>query len=152
MTIDVSYTQLAVFDPALEKPFNDWRPEHVDQGFAWRPGSVSFGTLEESGPIDVQMRLASKPQALLAETQRAMQVPFTVPEAGVVVVASIGGAKEVDVPAGGYQLVFEHGIADDRMWARITLVREPSPRFAVLVADDELDPPDPLVTDAEPAT
>jgi hypothetical protein len=38
------------------------------------------------------------------------------------------------------------------MWARITLARDPSAAFAVLRADAELHPPDPLVTDAEPAT
>lgn len=152
LSIDVSYAQLAVFDPALQDPFNDWRPEHVAQGFAWRAGSVSFATLEDGGRIDVQVRLASKSPTLLPETRRAIQVPFRVPDSGAVEVASIAGGKQVEVPAGEYLMVFEHGIADDRMWARITFVRDRSPRFAVLVADDALDPPDPLVTDAAPAT
>ncbi|WNZ26896.1 hypothetical protein HJG54_28635 [Leptolyngbya sp. NK1-12] len=42
------YNQVAVFDPSLEYPYNDWLPQHAAQGFTWRPGSVSFGTLTQS--------------------------------------------------------------------------------------------------------
>ena len=41
-TLDISYSQLVVFQKGMENPFNDWENTHVDQGFAWRPGSVSF--------------------------------------------------------------------------------------------------------------
>ena len=42
--LDVSYGQVGVFWAILAKPFNDWSEAHVRQGFAWRPGSVSFKT------------------------------------------------------------------------------------------------------------
>ena len=40
----VSYYHIAIFDTDLG--FNDWRDAHGKQGFSWRPGSVSFGTLD----------------------------------------------------------------------------------------------------------
>ena len=46
-----SYSRVAVFRAGLEKPFNDWEQDHLDQGFAWREGSVSFATLEEGGTL-----------------------------------------------------------------------------------------------------
>jgi hypothetical protein len=42
----VLYSQIAVFDRDLPNAFNTWTQRHVDQGFAWRSGSVSFGTIE----------------------------------------------------------------------------------------------------------
>ncbi|MBN9391540.1 MAG: hypothetical protein J0I20_26140 [Chloroflexi bacterium] len=50
----ISYSQLIIFDNELEAPFNDWRPEHVAQGFSWREGSVSFRTLEDNGSMRVE--------------------------------------------------------------------------------------------------
>ena len=43
--IDVSYSQIAVFNSELENPFNDWTDQHVLQGFSWREESGSFKTL-----------------------------------------------------------------------------------------------------------
>jgi len=40
-TVVVLYRTLALYDRALENPFNDWTREHWAQGFSWRPGSVS---------------------------------------------------------------------------------------------------------------
>ena len=50
----VSYSQLSVFDPTLSEPVNNWTSGHVAQGFAWRPGSVSFKSLSESGTHNVE--------------------------------------------------------------------------------------------------
>jgi|ERR671922_2358209 hypothetical protein len=41
----VTYGHIVVFDPDVERPFNEWRQQHFDQGFSWRPGSVSFRAL-----------------------------------------------------------------------------------------------------------
>jgi Competence protein J (ComJ) len=51
----ISHSQIAVFDPSLERPFNSWTDAHVAQGFSWRPGSVSFSTLCEWGRYDVEV-------------------------------------------------------------------------------------------------
>ena len=51
--VEISHAQLAVFDSTLTAPFNDWTDDHVKQGFAWRPGSVSFMTLDTAGTFHV---------------------------------------------------------------------------------------------------
>lgn len=49
--LEVVYAHVAVFDARSRHPFNDWSDTHVAQGFAWRPGSVSFATLEPAGKL-----------------------------------------------------------------------------------------------------
>lgn len=55
LEFELSYTHahIAVFEAGLSNPFNDSTPEHDAQGFSWRPGSVSFGTLDDCGQIFV---------------------------------------------------------------------------------------------------
>ena len=53
-----SYSQVSVFMAKLDSPFNDWEQEHVEQGFAWREGSVSFATLEEAGTLHCEAMVA----------------------------------------------------------------------------------------------
>lgn len=36
--LDVSYSQIAVFDGSLKQPFSFWTEKHVNQGFAWESG------------------------------------------------------------------------------------------------------------------
>jgi hypothetical protein len=48
LSLDISHSQVAVFDRSLERPFNLWTERHVAQGFTSRPGSAAFRTLEES--------------------------------------------------------------------------------------------------------
>jgi hypothetical protein len=40
--LQVSHSQIAVFDSAMAQPFSAWSDMHVNQGFAWRAGAVSF--------------------------------------------------------------------------------------------------------------
>ena len=47
LSLEISYGQLAVFANSLPQPFNDWTDQHVSQGFAWRPGSVTFRSMVE---------------------------------------------------------------------------------------------------------
>jgi hypothetical protein len=41
----IFYNQLIVSDESTSPVPNDWQEQHVAQGFAWRPGTVSFATL-----------------------------------------------------------------------------------------------------------
>lgn len=59
-TLDISYSQLAVFQKGMENPFNDWEDTHVNQGFAWRPGSVSFGSLLADEESFIQINTKSQ--------------------------------------------------------------------------------------------
>lgn len=151
--INVSYRQLAVFQAALPNPFNNWTEAHVAQGFAWRPGSVSFATLGESGAIDTEVA-RSAPATADPEATRSIVVPFEVDASGAVEVASIGDGVALKLPAGSYRLTFEHGVAPGgRMWCRLWFEATPGVVVepVVVEADESLHPGAPLLMEAEPA-
>lgn len=153
LTIDVSYTQISVFDPDLQAPFNDWTDDHVAQGFAWRPGSVSFGTLRSAGLMAVVVSTSKGFDEQSSRATRVISVPFTVPEAGAVEVASIGSSVIAEIPPGEYELTFEHGLDDHgAMWANFYFKLIQAPVVAMIRrADPELVPPHRLVMTANPA-
>jgi hypothetical protein len=118
-SLEISYSQIAIFRSALQQPFNDWTDTHVRQGFAWRPGSVSFATVEQAGQLDVEVvRDAATTQS--SRASRIIAVPFEVDESGEVEVASIADGEAISIPPGKYRLTFEHGLNDDgAMWCRL---------------------------------
>ncbi len=146
----ISYSQIAVFPGQLEQPFNDWTREHVKQGFAWRPESVSFATLTESGNAQISWDLKSEFR-LRPDTVRAIQVPFFVPD-GSIEIASISDGQEIPFERGQYLLVFETGLNDDgTMWCCFSFVKSPSATAAILKLDKDIVPPSPLLMEATPA-
>ncbi|MDI1447299.1 competence protein ComJ [Polyangium sp. 6x1] len=150
-TTDISYSQIVVHWTGLAIPFSDWQQEHVDQGFAWRPGSVSFGTLDQ-GTADISIRRADA-HGLRPDTIRAIVVPFEVIVGDRVEVASLWDQKAVvDLPPGHYRLIFEHGLLQSGdMWCDFTFVPVAAPVTAeILRADPELSPPAEFVMTAEP--
>jgi len=54
--LGILYTTIAVMQPGED--FNDWNNTHVNQGFSWRPMSVSFGTLSDRPLCQVVVRTA----------------------------------------------------------------------------------------------
>lgn len=152
--LDVSYGQIAVFQSALQQPFNDWTDAHVAQGFAWRPGSVSFATLETAGPIDIEMaRTSSPPSADNSPASRIIVVPFSAGETGDVEIATIGDGEALSLPPGEYRLTFEHGLnSDGTMWCRFSFEQTATAVSSEVVrADAALAPSVPLVMHAVPA-
>ncbi len=150
--IVVMYSQIAVFDPSMDSPFNDWAEPHVAQGFAWRPTSVSFGTLFEGGGVEVELRRSEDLQ-VKPETVRAIRVPFTVTRSGKVQVTSVTGDGPVlDVGPGQNDLLFETGLLPSKeMWCRFTLTPSSGRSAAILRQDTELHPRWPLLMEAKPA-
>ena len=147
--LEVLYSQIAVFHAGLESPFNDWTQMHVDQGFSWRPESVSFRTLNESGKARIYVM---KPNhwALRSDSVRAIQVPFTVPESNLVEIASIIESKIVEIASGSYELLFETGLEEiGRMWCQFSFVRNKNPTARILKADEQLKVPEHLLLGAE---
>jgi hypothetical protein len=177
--LSISYRTLAVFRPDLEPypPFNDWTPTHVDQGFSWRPGSVSFQAIdpmdmlgpEETADADealgrddddwegptvlVQLRPTHTPEP---DAVRIITVPFDVYDGGVVVTSPFADDWDLDMPAGQYALFFsiEPDIGGDprEPWRyRLTFVPVAEPTAPeILRADWELRPPKQLLMHAVP--
>ena len=144
------YSQIVICDPLLEKPFNDWEPEHNRQGFAWREGSVSFAVFD-SDLYTIEVCLDDLIQ-IQPETERAILVPFTVPVSGLVGIATVGDMREVKVGEGTFALQFEHWHKSDVWtWCRFTFISQVLSKPAILKADTFLLPVSPLVMGAKPA-
>jgi hypothetical protein len=148
----ILYSQIAVFAPDLNDPFNEWTPRHNAQGFTWRPGSVSFATFE-SGSMHLEVSV--REQLLLSpRSRRVIAVPFTSPASSQVAIATIGDdintEKKITLPAGIYELIFEHN-HEEPMWVRLNFVPEDMPEARIIRADPQLSPIFPLLLTANSA-
>lgn len=153
-TVEVTFGQVAVFASALQQPFNDWTDGHVAQGFAWRPGSVSFRTLVEAGPHSIEICVADHAGLVSADAARAIEVPFEVPADGAIEVGSISDSVSLSLPAGVFLLRCEFLRPDHNGKARARLVfaRKDAPRFAIVRADESLSTDGELLTTAQAAS
>jgi len=149
--LNVLYSQISVFLPNLKEPFNNWTDRHVAQGFAWRPGSASFGTLDESGPIDIKVSVREHFEGLLDDSIRAVKLPFRI-EGGEVEIATITESKRLEITEGEYDLVFQIGRDEQqKMWCVFEFVPQASSKAEILRADQALKVNEPLIMTAEPA-
>lgn len=150
---ELSYGQLAVFASSLKHPFNDWTDKHVLQGFAWRPGSVSFRSLLEAGRHSVEVRSVDHLGQVHQDAVRVIDVPFEVPDDGAVEIGSISETFPVSLPSGSFLLRCEFLKPDGNGMGRVELTfsRMDKPRFAIVRADQEVSGHGELLTTAQPA-
>jgi hypothetical protein len=150
---EVSYSQLAVFSSSLSQPFNDWTDQHVAQGFAWRPGSVSFRTMSEAGTHVVDIEVVDHLKAVHPNALRAVEVPFEVPTDGEIEIGSIAETVPLTLPAGSFELrcEFLRSAGEDGDRVRLIFAKLEALRFAVVRADQQLEVSEELLTTAEPA-
>ncbi|WP_290903024.1 competence protein ComJ [Aquabacterium sp.] len=153
VALDVSHAQLAVFVSSLKQPFNEWTDRHVGQGFAWRPGSVSFRTLVEASAHVVEVSVVDRMGPIRDDAIRAIEVPFDVPLDGAVDIGSIAETVPVSLPAGAFLLrcEFLHPPGTEGERVAMTFAKGEAARFAVRRADAELRVGDELLTHADPA-
>lgn len=150
---ELSYGQLAVFASSLKQPYNDWTDQHVSQGFAWRPGSVSFRSMVEAGRHAVEINIANHVGAIHPNAVRVVEVPFEVPADGAVEVGSIEETVPLTLPAGSFLLrcEFMRSTANSEAHVRLTFAKKDTPHFALVRADPELSAGRELLKTAEPA-
>lgn len=153
ISLEVSYSQIAVFVTGLSHPFNDWTDLHVAQGFAWRPGSVSFRTISEDGTHSIEVDVVDWLGVVHPDAVRVIEVPFNVPDDGAIEVGSIGETVPITLPSGQFLLRSEFfgRTVDERWRVRLVFARKDIPRFAVVRADSELSFSGELITFAQPA-
>ena len=150
--IEVLYSQIAVYWSKLEEPFNAWTAQHVDQGFSWRPGSVSFRSLVESGPHSIEVKICEHAGDVSPGAVRAIEVPFEVPDDGAVEVGSIIDSVPLNLPVGSYRLRCEFlGPREGIECLRLIFSSADPLDFALSRIDAGLSPGDVLVTTAEAA-
>jgi len=151
--LEVLYAQLAVFQADITQPFNNWTDTHVAQGFSWRPGSVSFRTLDEAGEVHVEVIHPLEEVQMSSSAVRIISVPFSVSDCGQIEIATITRSQLISIEPGEYELTFEHGRnPDGKMWARFCFSRaleRVEPR--IIRADSDLQPALNLLMFAEPA-
>lgn len=150
--LEFLYSQITVYDAELLECFNDWHYQHVSQGFSWRPGSVSFATLEDGGTLRVMVVLGNRTEVSAQSVDRAVLVPFGVSGNSGVTIASTLARFNYDMPPGSYALLYETGMpGTGKMWARLTFAPSASVEPRVITADPQLNPSYPLLMAAIPA-
>lgn len=153
--LEITYSQVAIFDPGLEQPFNNWTEEHFNQGFVWRMRSVSFRTPLRAGIAQVCVQTVDPPPPgqqfeLKPDTVIAISVPFEVVD-GSVEIASVFKGEISEVENGKFELIFEAGLAKPKPWCRFTFIRRPIDKAQILRGAEHLKPPPELIMTAEPA-
>lgn len=144
---EIFYSQIALFQYGLDNPFNDWNETHVNQGFSWREGSVSFGTLSSDGDCKITVRLTKK---IDDDIIRAIVVPFKV-EKGGIEIGSVMETVAIDIPEGNYELLFTAKSVNSKEHYTFSFIESENPIAKVLKADDELNLPDKLLMESNPA-
>ena len=161
--------QIGVINPP-EFLFNDVKQHHLDQGFSWRLGGVTFFVLALATWVDVQVHLESSCE-ISTNALRVMKIPYRVNADGQVGILDPSGKPHlIDVAPGNYALFFEVGLVDEERaaaldvhnlrrydagltpnWFRFTFVPvEQLPTPKVLRADLGLHAPTVLVMDGQP--
>lgn len=147
---DILYSQIAVFNYGLDNPYNDWNDIHVQQGFCWREGSVSFGTISNDVECRITVKLAEKIE-LDKDISRAIVVPYEVKDQGIEI-GSIMETVAFDIPRGRYELLFTAKRIDIELEQyTVMFVKANKPRARILVADEDLSVSEELLMDARAA-
>ncbi|MBP1853432.1 competence protein ComJ [Rhizobium halophytocola] len=151
--LTVLYTQVVVHLADLPRPGLLWDDEHVAQGFAWSEGIVSFGVPDHDGECLVMVDSAQAVE-VASSAYWAIQVPFVV-DAKPLKVGTIGAMRDIRVPTGQYNLVFQalpgDAAKDQAFTLALTFVESDAPDFAILRQGDELETDQVLRRDAEHA-
>lgn len=150
--INILYTQLAVFDAGLDRPYNNWSKPHLMQGFAWRGGSVSFAMLDD-GPVRITARVSDGAPALPPQVVRVIRVPYRT-ASGFVEIGSVMATKKLKLDREPHDLCFELlPPPSDQYVAAVDLIFDQARHddAAILRQDSILAPALPLMMQADPA-
>jgi hypothetical protein len=147
-----SYSQFLVYDQSVQLPGCAWTEAHSAQGFARRRSAVCFGTIMEFGHANVTVTVGAYQPS--EEYERVIAVPFVVTSGKVIVDGpeETNVERSFDLPVGNYRLVAAQRVVGDEDEIIDLFVEQSvefSERSVVLVADDGLNPPTPLVETAE---
>uniref|UniRef100_A9U6N0 Predicted protein n=1 Tax=Physcomitrium patens TaxID=3218 RepID=A9U6N0_PHYPA len=124
----------------------------VGQGFAWKNRSISSFEAMDDSRCNVAVAVEEGEPEAAAGSVRSILVPFEVPADGKLSIASIlSSTVEADVPPGSCGLVFNavpgaDGDAEEQPWTYIfALYPGYEGKAALLVQDEALEPPSPLL-------
>lgn len=158
-SLDINYSTLTVCRRGEPRPFSRWTQSHVNQGFIWRPESVSFVTLDsEASCPHIKISLMLMGSYTAAEgAVRIIRLPFQSLTGGIEVTSPLSESWLVDLPADDYSLFFaievdpEGSVAEPWLY-QLTFVKTLHGEPAQIVrADKDLIVPNQLDMSAEPA-
>lgn len=148
--LQFSYSQFFLYDAGLKNPACEWTELHSRQGFARRDGVAAIGTLLEFGTAKVMLSLG-RPE--FEGYERVVAVPLEVKSGAVAIDGpeETPGIRKHQVANGHYRATIGQRRSDDdqeeiTVW--LEKVDVPMQRSELLVVDDALDPPTPLVESA----
>jgi len=150
--LSFSYSQFIVWDSLMCTPGLAWTDAHSRQGFARREDVVGFGTLLEFGTA--RMRILAEPFVPSTSYQRVLGVPFRTNSGRVRIEApdELDSGRLVAVQPAQYLLVCAQR-ANDEFNEDIVLYFERQERpidvSTIIVRDESLAPPHPLLETAE---
>lgn len=151
MEIQFSFNQFLVYDSSVSMPGCLWTDTHIRQGFARRESVVCFGTILEFGKASLSVYLEPYPKEM--NHDRAISTPFKSPTGKIL----IEGPEEsntnryIELEPGFYNLTAAQKVVDycEEIELFFEKVIEPNSHSMIIIADDELDPPDELKEYAE---
>ncbi len=129
--LEVSYKQISIFIYGLDNPFNDWSQINIKQGFTYRSESIGIMTLNDDGPIHVNVDTSLN---IVPESVRILVLPFKIIGENGVEIATLTESSWIDIPDGEYSLIIQLG--NDNItgnWCRFSLINanqfDSSPRY-----------------------
>ncbi|MCI0527497.1 MAG: competence protein ComJ [Nitrospira sp.] len=149
-----SYNQFMVSDETVKLPGCDWTDVHDKQGFARRLSTVSFLTILEFGTASVSVYLG--PYVEREGYERVIAVPFFSPSGKVVIEGPENHPAPLEqrlrLQPGHYKLFAAQQVVDEDaelIELYFHWLDEPAEKSEILVADEELEPPETLLEKAE---
>lgn len=133
----VLYTQIVIYRKGLPRPGLLWTDDHVAQGFAWDEEIVSFGVPDHDGDCYLRINVEDDAPVLKSGALWAIIVPFNV-TSSVLEVGTIGIMRDINIPVGQYDLMFESygesviGGTSYTFTFDITFVKRSKGRFEIL--------------------
>jgi hypothetical protein len=148
----VSYSQVMIYDKSVQLPGCDWTETHSNQGFARREGTFCCGTLIDCGKANITVYLGAIDA--LDKYERVIETPFKAHTGKI----GVEGPDEYPIERGFqiepgiYNLTVAQKFVDEGM-VKVDVyfqwIDKPLTKSAILLQDDDLNPPDILLEDAE---
>lgn len=104
--MQIVYSQVVLFNNDIEYPFSNWFDTHVNQGFVWREGTISFGSLDKSCDSLINVIL-KKTDDFEWDIDSKIQIALPFYVSSTIEFGSLFETVEVDLPKGLYQVYFE---------------------------------------------
>lgn len=155
LSIYFSYNQFMIFDRSVDLPGCAWTKTHVDQGFARRENCLCVGTLLEFGEADVMVHMG--PYDMREPYERVISVPIELSSGEVAIEGpedDLEGQRFVNMDSGHYRLTAAQlvtGENHEKIDLFFEKLNEPLKASRIVIGDEALHPPSPLLESAEAA-